>query len=332
MKALKTAAVAAPLAVTLAVAGGIAQLSASTNAASNWPQQPIKIVVGLAAGGLTDTITRIIAQPVGDKLGQPMIVENRPGASGIIATEAVARSPADGYTLVMGNAPQMVILPAMQTVRYDPVKDFAPISIVGSNPFVLCVNPKLPVHTLAEFIAYVRERPGQLAFGSGGVGNGTHLSMAYFLKLAGLDMIHVPYKGGAPAMADLVAGHVVANFSSSSDALPQVKAGTVRAIAVSSGKRVPKIPDVPTFGELGYPQLKIVTWNGLMAPAQTPKEIINRVAEEVARAVKEPRVIEHMGNQGIDPVGSTPNDFAAAIKDDVALWTEAVNAAGVKEK
>jgi tripartite-type tricarboxylate transporter receptor subunit TctC len=326
MNVLKSAAVAAPLVAAVAfVSGSFAQPHA-------WPQQPIKVVVGLTAGGLTDTVTRIITQPLSERLGQPFVVENRPGAWGTIATEAVARSPADGYTLVMGNAPQMVILPAMQVTRYDPAKDFAPISIVGSNSFVLCVNPKLPVHTLAEFIAYVRERPGQLSFGSGGIGNGTHLSMAYFLKLAGLDMIHVPYKGGAPAMADLIAGHVVANVSSSSDALPQVKAGTVRAIAVSSGERVPKIPDVPTFSELGYPQLKIVTWNGLMAPAQTPKEIVNRVAAEVARAVKEPAVIEHMGNQGIDPIGNTPDEFAAAIKADVALWTEAVNAAGVREK
>jgi tripartite-type tricarboxylate transporter receptor subunit TctC len=261
-----------------------------------------------------------------------MVVENRPGAAGTIAAEVVARGPADGYTLVMGNLPQMVIIPAMQTTKYDPLRDFAPISIVGSNPFVLCVNPKLPVHNLAEFIAYVKERPGQLAFGSGGIGNGTHLSMAYFLKLAGLDMIHVPYKGGAPAMADLVAGHVVANFSSSSDALPQVKAGTVRAIAVSGGTRSSKIPDVPTISELGYPKFKTITWNGLMAPAKTPKDIVNRVAAEVARAVKEPAVIEHMGNQGIDPIGNTPEEFAAAIKDDVALWTEAVNAAGVREK
>ena len=325
MNVLKAASVAASFAAALTfVSGSFAQPS--------WPQQPVKIMVGLAAGGLTDTITRIIAQPLGDQLGQPMVVENRPGASGTIVAEAVARAPADGYTLVMGNLPQMVIIPAMQTTKYDPLKDFAPISIVGSNPFVLCVNPKLPVTTLAEFIAYVKARPGQLAFGSGGVGNGTHLSMAYFLKLAGLDMIHVPYKGGAPAMADLIAGHVVANFSSSSDALPQVKAGTVRAIAVSSGARWSKLPDVPTISELGYPAFKTITWNGLMAPVQTPKEIVNRVAAEVARAVKEPAVIEHMGNQGIDPIGSTPEEFATAIKADVALWTEAVNAAGVKEK
>ncbi len=326
MTVLKAVAVALPLTAALALAG------ASLAQPHHWPQQPIKIVVGLAAGGLTDTITRIIAQPLGDQLGQPFVVENRPGAAGTIAAEAVARGPADGYTLVMGNAPQMVIIPAIQTTRYDPLKDFAPISIVGSNPFVLCVNAKLPIHTLAEFMAYVRERPGQLSYGSGGIGNGTHLSMAYFLKLGGLDMIHVPYKGGAPAMADLVAGHVTAMFASSSDALPQAKGGTIRALAVSSAERAAKIPDVPAISELGFPQIKTITWNGLMAPAQTPKEIVIRIAGEVARAVKDPGVIERMGNQGIDPVGNTPEEFAAAIKADVALWTEAVNVAGVKEK
>jgi tripartite-type tricarboxylate transporter receptor subunit TctC len=300
--------------------------------AQPWPQQPIRVVVGLAPGGLTDTITRIVAQPMGERLGQPMVVENRPGAAGTIAAEAVARGPADGYTLVMGNLPQMVIIPAMSATRYDPQKDFAPISIVGSNPFVLCVNANIPVHTLAEFISYVRDRPGQLPYGSGGIGNGTHLSMAYFLKIAGLDMIHVPYKGGAPAMADLIAGHVTAIFASSSDALPQIHAGTIRALAVSSGERSRKIPDVPTVSELGFPQFKTITWNGLMAPARTPKDIVDRLAAEVVRAVRDPKVIEHMSNQGIDPVGNTPQQFADTIKSDVALWTEAINAAGVKEK
>jgi tripartite-type tricarboxylate transporter receptor subunit TctC len=310
----------------------LAVASASQGQAQTWPQQPVKIVVGLAAGGLTDTITRIISQPMSERLGQPIVVENRPGAAGTIAAEAVARGPADGYTLVMGNLPQMVILPAMTGTRYDPVKDFEPISIVGSNPFILCINAKLPVHTFAEFVAYVRARPGELAYGSGGIGNGTHLSMAYFLKLAGLDMIHVPYKGGAPAMADLVAGHVPAVFASSSDALPQVAAGTIRALAVSGGERSTRIPDVPTVAELGFPQFKTITWNGLMAPAQTPKAIVNRLAAEVAHAVKEPRVIEQMGNQGIDPVGNSPEEFLAAIKADVVLWTEAVKVAGVKER
>jgi tripartite-type tricarboxylate transporter receptor subunit TctC len=297
-----------------------------------WPQQPVKIVVGLAAGGTTDTIARIAAQAISARLGQPVTIENRTGAAGIIAAEAVARAPADGYTLVMGNLPQMVILPAMGRTRYDSLKDFAPISIVGSNAFVLCVHPKIPVKTLAEFVAYVKAKPGQLPYGTGGIGNVTHLSMAYFLKLAGLDMIHVPYKGGAPAMADLVAGHVQAIFASTSDALAQIKAGTIRPLAISGSVRSPKLPDVPTVMESGFPQFKTLTWNGLMAPARTPQAIVDRLAAEVAYAVKQPNVIEQLGNQGIDPIGNTPEAFAAAIKADIALWAEAVKVAGVKEK
>jgi tripartite-type tricarboxylate transporter receptor subunit TctC len=314
------------LSVTVVLAGG------SESRAQPWPQHPVKIVVGLAAGGLTDTITRIIAQPLSERLGQPVVVENRPGAAGTIAAEAVARGPADGYTLMMGNLPQMVIIPAMAGTRYDPVTDFAPISIVGSNPFVLCVNPEVPARTLAEFIGYVRARPGELSYGSGGIGNGTHLSMAYFLKLAGLDMIHVPYKGGAPAMADLVAGHVRAGFPSSSDALPQVKAGTMRALAVSGAQRSPQLPDVPTVSELGFPQFKTITWNGLMAPARTPREVVELLAAEVARAVREPAIAAQLGNHGVDAIGNSPAEFAADIRADVALWTDAINAAGVKGK
>jgi tripartite-type tricarboxylate transporter receptor subunit TctC len=317
-------------AIVLSIVGIV--MSGGTGHAQTWPHQPVKVVVGLAAGGTTDTITRIVTAPMSERLGQPMVVENRPGAAGTIAAETVARGPADGYTLVMGNLPQMVILPAMQSTRYDPLKDFAPISIVGSNPFVLCVNPKVPVKTVAEFIDYVRARPGTLPYGTGGIGNVTHLSMAYFLKLAGLEMIHVPYKGGAPAMADLVAGHVQAIFASTSDALPQIKAGTIRPLAISGSVRSPLIPEVPTVIESGFPQFKTLTWNGLMAPVHTPREIVNRLAAEVAHAVKDPSVIAQLSKQGIDPIGNTPEEFTAAIKADVALWTEAVNVAGLKAK
>jgi tripartite-type tricarboxylate transporter receptor subunit TctC len=316
--------------IVLSVLGIV--LGGGEGRAQSWPQQPVKIVVGLAAGGTTDTIARIAAQSISARLGQPVTIENRTGAAGIIAAEAVARAPADGYTLVMGNLPQMVILPAMGSTKYDPLKDFAPISIVGSNAFVLCVNPKIPVKTLAEFIAYVKAKPGQLPYGTGGIGNVTHLSMAYFLKLAGLDMIHVPYKGGAPAMADLVAGHVQAIFASTSDALAQIQAGTIRPLAISGSVRSPKLPDVPTVMESGFPQFKTLTWNGLMAPARTPQAIVDRLAAEVAYGVKQPNVIEQLGNQGIDPIGNTPAEFAAAIKADIALWAEAVKVAGVKEK
>ncbi len=324
---MATAALAAAcmLAVTTNVT---AQASAQT-----WPQQqPIRLVVGLAAGGLTDTIARVIAQPLGERIGQSVVVENRPGASGTIAAEQVARAPADGYTLLMGNTPMMSIVPGLLPTRYDPVQDFAPISIVGNAAYVLCVNPKLPVNNLAEFVEYVRKQPGKLSYASGGVGNITHLSMAYFLKLSGLEMINVPYKGGALAMSDLIAGHIPAMFATTSDALPQAKAGTIKILAVSSPQRLPQLPDLPTVAELGYPQFRTMAWNGLMAPAKTPKDIVDRLSREVSASLKEPKVLERLNAQGIDPVGNTPDDFAATIKSDTALWSEVIGFAGVKAK
>lgn len=300
--------------------------------AQNWPNQSVKIVVGLAPGGTTDTIARIIAQPLSERFKQTFVVENRPGAAQSIAADAVARSPADGYTLLMGNTPQMAIVPAIMKTKYNATSDFEPISIVGHNAFVLCVNAKLPVSTLAEFVAYVKSRPGALSFGSGGIGNLTHLSMAYFLKIAGLEMVHVPYKGGAPAMSDLIAGHIPVMFASLSDALPQAKAGTIKLLAVSSPERAARLPDVPTVRESGYSEFTTSTWNGLMAPARTPKDIINRVAREVSLAVKQPKVIELLAAQGIDPVGDSPNEFSATLKSDIELWRRVVEMADVKDK
>jgi tripartite-type tricarboxylate transporter receptor subunit TctC len=316
----------------LASAAGVALLTlASPLAAQTWPQQqPVKIIVGLAAGGTTDTIARVIAQSLTERLGQTFVVENRPGGAQSISAEAVARAPADGYTLLMANTPQMAIAPAILKARYDAVKDFEPVSIVGSNGFVLCVNANLPVSNLAEFVAYAKKQPG-LNYASGGVGNFTHLSMAYFAKLAGLDMTHVPYKGGAPAMSDLIAGHVPAMFASVSDALSQIKAGKIKPLAVSGLERAPELPDVPTVRESGYPTFQTVTWNGLMAPAKTPKAIVDRLGQEIALAVKDPKVIQHLAQQGIKPVGNTPAEFAQSIAEDVKFWKEVVTLAGVKE-
>ncbi len=301
--------------------------------AQTWPQQqPVKIVVGLAAGGTTDTIARIAAQALGERLGQTFVVENRPGAAQSIAAEAVARAPADGYTLLMANTPQMAIVPAIIKARYDAIKDFEPVSIVGSNAFVLCVNASVPVSNLAEFVAYAKKQPGTLSYGSGGIGNVTHLAMAYFVKLAGLDMIHVPYKGGAPAMSDLIAGHVPVMFASVSDALSQIKAGKIKPLAVSGLERARELPDVPTVRESGYPAFQALTWNGLVAPAKTPKPIVDRLGEAVAAAVKDPKVIERLAAQGVNPVGNSPAEFTGTIAGDVKLWKDVVTIADVKEQ
>ena len=297
--------------------------------AQSWPQRPVKVVVAFAPGGNSDSIARIACQRLSDVFGQTFVIENRPGAGGALGAEAVARAAPDGYTLFSAATPQIAITPALQKVPYDPIKDFAPISNVGSNPFVLSVNAKLPIKSVAEFIAYVKARPGQVTFGSGGVGTLNHLSMTLFAKLAGIDMTHVPYKGGGPAMADLVAGHINAMFANLSDALGQAGAGTIRPLAVSSDKRAKQIPNVPTVIEAGFPTFKTTTWNGLVAPAGTPKEIVTRIAAEVARASKEPAYIGRLAHIGVDAIGDTPEEFAATIAADVVFWGDAVKAAGL---
>jgi tripartite-type tricarboxylate transporter receptor subunit TctC len=297
--------------------------------AQSWPQRPGKILVPFAAGGNTDSIARLIGQWLSQRTGQQFVVENRPGANGTIAAEAVARSTADGYTLFMAALPQIAIFPAMTKVPYDPVKDFMPISNIGSNPFALIVNPDLPTKTLQEFVAYVRAQKENVPYASGGTGSLSHLSMVLLLKRAGLEMTHIPYKGGGPAVADIIAGHVNIYFANLSEALPQAKAGNVRVIAVSSEQRTPQLPDVPTVAEQGYPGFRTVTWNGLMAPAGTPPDIISRVATEVGAAVKDPTIKERLGTYGVDPVGDEPDHFAETIKADIIMWSQAIKLAGV---
>jgi tripartite-type tricarboxylate transporter receptor subunit TctC len=315
--------------VLLVLSGGIADLHRA--AAQHYPSHPVTIVVPFAAGGNTDNIARLVAQRFGEKLGQQFVVENRPGAAGAIAAESVARSTPDGYTLLMAAVPQIAIVPALHKTRYDPVKDFAPISAIGTNPFVLAVNKDLPVKTIAELIAYVGARPRTLSYGSGGVGSLNHLAMALFLKRAGLEMIHVSYKGNAPAISDLVAGHVPVLLSTLPDALPQAAAGAIRLIGVSSDRRAPQIPDVPTIAESGFPQFKTMTWNGLLAPAGTPREIIDMLARQSAEAIKDRNFGERLASYGVDPLGNSPEEFAAMIAADIALWGEAAKIAGLNE-
>ena len=297
-----------------------------------WPQKPVRIVVPFAPGGNTDGIARLIAQPLGETFGQLFVVENRPGAAGAIAAEAVARAPADGHTLLMGTPSQIVIIPAMTKTPYDPVKDLAPISVVGTNPYVLVVHAGIPARTLAELAAYARRQPDKLAYAAPVFGGLSHLSMLLFLKRAGLEMTPVSYKGGAAPLADVVAGHVPIYFATLSEAVSQARGGAIRLLAVSSENRVPQIADVPTFAESGFPGFKVLTWNGLMAPAGVPKETIDRIAKEVSRAVKDAKFAERLAAFGIDPLGNTPVEFAAMIAADIAMWSEAIKIAGVQEK
>jgi tripartite-type tricarboxylate transporter receptor subunit TctC len=315
----------------LPILAAIASIAFATMAAAqDWPQRPVRIVVPFSAGGNSDGIARITAQRLGDAFGQQFIVENRLGASGAIAAEAVARAAPDGYTLLWGVQPVIAISPKMTKVSFDPVKDFAPITVVGTNPFVLLVNKDIPVKTLAEFVAWAKAQPGKLSYAEGSYGSITHLAMALLLKRAGVEMSNVSYRGNAPALTDVIANHLPTMFSNLSDAIPHAKSGAVRLLAISSEARMPQIPDVPTVAESGYPGYKAVTWNGLMAPAGTPKPIVDKIAAEIAKASKDPKFVERLASFGADPSGITPEEFKTLIADDITQWGQALEVAGVK--
>jgi tripartite-type tricarboxylate transporter receptor subunit TctC len=298
---------------------------------AQWPQKPVKVVVPFPPGGVTDSIARITADWLSQRLGQTFIPENRPGASGAIAAEFVARAEPDGYTLFSAASPQLAVVPHVQKINYDPIKDFAPISIVGTNPFALGCNDKVPSTTLKELVQYAKARPGELSFASPGVGSIGHLTMALFLARAGLKMEAVIYKGGGPAIADTVAGHVPCYFGNLNEIIPHAGSGRLKVFAVSGDTRAKQLPDVPTVAEQGYPGFRTVTWNGYVAPGGTPPEIVQRIAREIAAACKDATFAGRLDKIGVDPVCSTPGEFVQAIKEDLATWKEAVQAAGMKK-
>jgi tripartite-type tricarboxylate transporter receptor subunit TctC len=299
--------------------------------AQPWPSRTVKIIAPYAAGGNSDVMARVVAQRLTEHFGQSFIVENRVGANGALAADTVARSPADGYTLLWAVTPPMTIAPAMAKLNHDPIKDFAPISAVAINGFVLVVHKDFPAKTLAEFISYVKAQKEKMTYAEGTAGSVTHLAMALFAKRAGLDMTNVSYRGNAPAMNDVIAGHLKTMFSNVSDALPHAASGSIRLLAVSTEKREAQAPDVPTVAESGFPGFNVVTWNGLVAPANTSREIIDKIAGEIAVAVKEPQFAGRLKAAGADPLGNTPDEFAALIKADTATWADAVAVTGLNK-
>ena len=300
--------------------------------AQDWPQRPVKIVVPFAAGGNADSIARIIGQQLGDAFAQPFIIENRPGATGTIAAEVVARSAGDGYTLLLASLPLIDIVPATTKAPFDPLKDFAPISAVATNALIFVVHPSLPVKSIPDLVAYAREQHGQVSYAAAGVGSVTHLGMVLLLKRAGVEMTPIMYKGGAAMLTDTIAGHVKVYVSNVSTLVPYAESDLLRLLAVSSRQRVPALPRVPTLIESGFPGLEIVNWTGLMAPANTPREIVDRIAKEVARAVKDPKIAALLTANGVDPLGNTPDEFAAMIAAEIPVWADAVKSAGIREK
>lgn len=300
-------------------------------AAEPYPARPVRFVVAFPPGGGTDIIARSIAQKLGERLGQQVLVDNRPGAGGNIGTDIVAKSSPDGYTLLMGSAGPLAINASLfARMPFDPIKDLAPVTLAASTPNVLVVHPSLPAATVRELIALAKARPGEINFASSGHGTPAHLAGELFNSMAGVKLIHVPYKGAAPALADLLGGQVQLMFSTMPPALPHVKDGKLRALAVTSLKRSPAAPDLPTVDEIALPGFEANTWHGVVVPAGTPGAIVARLNREIVAILHLPDVVERLSGQGAEALGSTPEEFAAYIKSESVKWAKVVRDSGAK--
>jgi tripartite-type tricarboxylate transporter receptor subunit TctC len=305
-------------------------LAAGNVAAQGYPNKPVRIVVPSSAGGGTDIVARIMAPRLTERLGQQVIVDNRPGAGTMIGIEVAAKSPPDGYTLLMGLS-TLAINPAMyKKVPYDTLRDFAPISQLIAAPNMLVVHPSVPAKTVKELIAFARARPGQLNFASAGQGTNPHLSMELFMSMTGTQMVHIPYKGLAPGIVDLIAGHVSVSAATMLTGLPHVRTGRLRCLGTTGAKRAAVLPDIPTVSEAGVPGYEASQWYGLLAPAQTPKEVIARLHGELIRILQVPEMRERLIADGTDPVGSNPDEFGRYIREEIAKWAKVAKAAGIK--
>jgi tripartite-type tricarboxylate transporter receptor subunit TctC len=295
-----------------------------------WPSRPVRFILPFPPGGGTDILGRMIAERLSAHLGQPVVTENRGGAGGNVGAEAAARSAPDGYTIVLV-APSLAISPSLYSkINYDPVKDFAPISLVATVPNVMITQPSLPVQNLQEFIAYVKSKPGQLNFGSGGAGTSNHLAGELFNLVTGTKLVHIPYKGVNLAMQDVLSGNVHLVFIGIPAAAPHVKAGKLRALALVAPQRSAALPDVPTVAEAGLREFEVTTWYGVLAPAGTPRNVITRLNGELVKIMHSPELKDKLAAMGTDPLTGTPEEFAAYIKSEIAKWGDVIRKAGVK--
>ncbi len=300
-------------------------------AGQSYPSKPIRIVVPFPPGGATDILARAVGVELTRAWGQPVPVENRPGAGGNIGADMVAKAAPDGYTLVMGTVGTHAINMSLYSkMPYDTVKDFAPVTLVASVPNILVVHPSLPVKTVHDLIELAKSKPGQIYFASSGNGTSIHLAGELFKTMAGVNMVHVPYKGSAPAVADLLGGQVSCMFDNMPSSLPHVKAGKLRGIAVTSARRSPATPDLPTIAEAGLPGYEASSWFGILAPAGTPREIVTKLNQTIVASLQTPEMRERLSSQGAEPVGDTPEEFAAYIKSEIAKWAKVVKASGAK--
>jgi tripartite-type tricarboxylate transporter receptor subunit TctC len=309
---------------------GVVWAAGPVCAQSNYPSRPVRIVVPSPPAGGTDIIARVLAQYFSGEMGQQFFVENRPGAGNMIGIESVARAAPDGYTLLFVPSTLALNTVMYKKVSYDPVRDFAPITLAAAAPNVLVVNPKIPVRSVVELIVLAKERPGQLSYGTPGIGTSPHMSMELLKSLAGVDLQHVPYRGTAPAMTDVISGQIAAMFSNALTAKPQIDSGAVRALGVSSRKRSEALRDVPPIAEAGVSNYEATQWYGLLAPAGTPADIIARLNAQARAALETPEMREKLASDGAEPVGTTPEEFAAHIRHELEKWATVARAAKIE--
>lgn len=304
-------------------------LAAPAAMAQSYPQKTVRVVLPYPPGGPTDIVARMLTQKLTENLGQSFVVENRPGATGMVGTNSVAKAEPDGYTLLVNASVQVVYPGLFKDMNFDPIADFAPVSLLASGPLALVVNPKLPVNSVRELIDLARKEPGRLTFGSSGIGAATHLSGEAFKQATGIDMQHVSYKGSSPALNDVAGGHVDLMFDSLASSSPFIQAGKLRALAVTTASRSPAMPDVPSVAEAGVPGYDISTWYGLWAPAGTPEAIVKLLSDEAAKAFNDPDVRDRLSTLGLQATTSTPKEFSRFNQDELKKWSAVVEQAGV---
>lgn len=312
----------------LVIAFLLALFAGAAAAQGNYPAKPIRLIVGYTPGGATDIVARLLATKLQEALGQTVIVENKPGAGSNIASELVAKSAPDGYTLLVGSIANATNMVVYKNLGYDTLRDFAPVTQLMSAPSVLAVHPSFPAKNLQELIALAKRDPGKYAFASSGSGGSPHLAGEMLKLRAGIDLIHVPYKGAAPALSDLLGGQVQMAFQTALSAVPHLQSGQLRAVAVAANKRLAQLPNVPTMAEAGLPDFEVSSWNGLFAPAKTPPEIVARLHAEAVKALATPDLREKLNAQGAEAVGSTPEEFRAYIRAEIEKWGKVVRASG----
>jgi tripartite-type tricarboxylate transporter receptor subunit TctC len=299
--------------------------------AQHYPDKPIRLIVPYPPGGGTDTLARPLAQRLAAELGQPVIVDNRGGAGGNLAMEAVARAPADGYTLVLALTPQLAVnISLYDKVRYDPRHDFAPITLLAEGPYLLVVHPSVPVNSVSELIALAKAKPGELNYATSGIGSGAHMAAELFTGMTGTRMTHTPYKGGGQALTDVLAGHVQVLFAPPVTVTQHVANGRLRALAISGTKRSASLPSVPTMSEAGVPGYDSSVWYGVLAPAATPKEIVATLNAAMLKILKQPDFHALLVTNGMEPIGSTPSEFSNYIDTEIVKWSKVIKSAGIK--